>query len=102
MLENSAILDCTRFNHWIHYSIFTVDSGRFWQQLVQEETVQAVTPLQRWSVDGIYNPEGGPGKVYTRLAAFIEVSLHECDILSLSFAQLDTGLPPAWQEPAVV
>lgn len=44
--------------------------------------MQSQVPLQRWDVDAMYDPEGGSGRLYTRLGAFVPVS--------------DSNLPPAY------
>lgn len=45
----------------------------FWDGLLQSRTMQSVVPLERWDVDALYDPDGGSGKMYTRIAAFASV-----------------------------
>jgi hypothetical protein len=51
-----------------------VDTGAFWKTLVEASTVQSIMPRQRWDVDAFYDPDGGSGKMYTRIAATIQVN----------------------------
>lgn len=46
--------------------------------MVEGRTVQSIVARQRWDMDALYNPDGGPNKIYTRMAALVEVSLRLC------------------------
>ena len=50
-----------------------VDRVDFWETLVEGRTVQSIVPRQRWDMDAFYDPDGGSGKMYTRIAATIQV-----------------------------
>lgn len=36
--------------------------------------MQSIVPLERWDMDGFYDPQGTAGKLYTRIAAFVQVN----------------------------
>ena len=54
--------------------MLVADKVKFWGTLVEGRTVQSIVPRQRWDVDAFYDPDGGSGKMYTRIAATIQVS----------------------------
>ena len=57
----------------------------FWAAMQQQATLQRRTPLERWDADALYDPEGAPGRAYTRFGAFAaDVDLHDAAFFRLS------------------
>ena len=57
----------------------------FWKAMQQQITLQRCTPLERWGGDALYDPDGAPGRVYTRFGTFAaDVDLHDAAFFRLS------------------
>ena len=57
----------------------------FWEAMQQQATLQRCTPLERWDANALYDPEGAPGRAYTRFGAYAaDVDLHDAAFFRLS------------------
>ncbi|KAL9623833.1 MAG: hypothetical protein Q9160_001824 [Pyrenula sp. 1 TL-2023] len=56
------------------------DESTFWDLLINKKTGRCVVPSDRYNVDALYNPKGGPETIKTRHGHFLEhVNLHHLD-----------------------
>lgn len=59
--------------------VWLADIPQFWRNMWKQTTLQTTTPLTRWDVDHLYDPDGGSRSSYARFAAYTEV----CQIVSV-------------------